>query len=120
MKPNIYLHPKEKSRLNVNISFPLGGKITTSIPAHGNGWIVDVDTSGIINNKYDYLFYESLQPNVWQLNQGWVIQKSELRNFFTDNMLKHGFYGREVKDFLNYWIPRLTDFNYLRNLSSRI
>lgn len=112
MKPNIYLHPQEKSRLNVNISFPLGGKITTSIPAHGNGWIVDVDTSGIINNKYDYLFYESLQPNVWQLNQGWVIQKSELRNFFTDNMLKHGFYGREVKDFLNYWIPRLTDFNY--------
>jgi hypothetical protein len=112
LKPNIYLYPTEKSNMSVNLSFPLGGKITTSIPFYGNGWIVDVDTSGIINNKYDYLFYESLQPNVWQLNEGWIIKKSELETFFTDNMLKHGFYGREVKDFLDYWIPRLTDFNY--------
>jgi hypothetical protein len=112
MKPNIYLYPTEKSSISINLSFPLGGKIITSIPVHGNGWIVDVDTSGIINNKYEYLFYESLQPNVWQLNEGWIIKKSELETFFIDNMLKHGFYGREIKDFLDYWIPRLTDFNY--------
>jgi hypothetical protein len=112
MKPNIYLYPTEKSRISVNLSFPLRGKITTSIPFYGNGWIVDVDTSGIINNKYEYLFYESLQPNVWQLNTGWIINKSELKTFFTEDLLKRGFYGREVKDFLDYWIPRLTDFNY--------
>jgi len=112
MKPNIYLYPTEKSRVRVNLTFPLGGKVTTSIPLYGNGWRVDADTSGIINNEYEYLFYESLQPNVWQLNTGWIINKSELKTFFTDNMLKHGFYGREIKDFLDYWIPRLTDFNY--------
>jgi hypothetical protein len=112
MKPNIYLYPTEKSRVSVNLSFPRGGKITTSIPLYGNGWVVDVDTTGIINNKYEYLFYESLQPDVWQLNTGWIINKSELTAFFTGNMLKHGFVGREIKDFLDYWIPRLTDFNY--------
>lgn len=112
MKPNIYIYPTEKSNMSVNLSFPLGGKITTSIPSYGKGWIVNVDTSGTIDNKFEYLFYESLQPNVWQLNEGWIINKSELRAFFTDNMIKHGFYGREVKDFLDYWIPRLTEFNY--------
>ena len=111
-KPNIYLYPTERSQLSINLSFPIGGKIITSIPAYKNGWTVDVDTSGIINNHYEYLFYESKQPDVWQLNEGWIIKRAELETFFKDNMLKHGFYGREIKDFIAYWIPRLTDFEY--------
>jgi len=111
-KPNIYLYPTEKSKIRVNLNFPLGGKIIKSIPVYGNGWLIDVDTSGLINNNYEYLFYESVQPDIWQLNEGWTIKRSELKGFFTDNMLKHGFYGREIKDFLDYWIPRLIDFQY--------
>lgn len=111
-KPNIYLYPTERSQISVNLSFPIGGKIITSIPAYENGWTVYVDTSGIINNNYEYLFYESKQPDVWQLNEGWIIKRSELETFFKDNMLKHGFYGREIKDFIDYWIPLLTDFEY--------
>ena len=30
-KPNIYLYPTEKSTITVNLSFPMGGKVTTSI-----------------------------------------------------------------------------------------
>ena len=112
MKPNIYIYPTEKSKISVNLSFPRGGKITASIPAYKNGWIVNVTPSGIINNKYEYLFYESYQPNVWQLNEGWIIKKSGLAVFFTDNMIKHGFDNKEIKDFTYYWIPRLTDFDY--------
>jgi len=112
LKPNIYLYPTEKSQINIKLSFPMGGKIVTSIPAYVNGWTVNVNTSGIINDKYEYLFYESDQPDVWQLTEGWVINKSELTTFFTDNMLKHGFNEREIKDFLDYWIPRLTDLDY--------
>ena len=111
-KPNIYLYPAERSKLSINLSFPLGGKVITSIPAYENGWTLDVDTSGIINNHYEYLFYESKQPDVWQLNEGWIIKRSELGPFFKDNLLKHGFYGKEIKDFVDYWIPRLTDFEY--------
>jgi len=112
LKPNIYLYPTEKSQVSIHLSFPLGGKITASIPSHGNGWIVSIDTSGFINNKYEYLFYESVQPNVWQLTEGWTIKRSELKAFFTDNLLKYGFQGREIKDFMDYWIPRLIDFEY--------
>jgi len=111
-KPNIYLYPTERSQISVNLRFPLGGKIITSIPAYENGWTINVDTSGIIDNKYSFLFYESKQPDIWQLNEGWIIKTSELENFFKDNMLKHGFDGTEIKDFLDYWIPRLTDFGY--------
>lgn len=27
-------------------------------------------------------------------------------------MLKHGFYGAEIKDYIDYWIPRFNDFEY--------
>jgi hypothetical protein len=111
-KPNIYLYPTEKSQISVNLSFPHGGKIITSIPYYGNGWMIDVDTSGLINNKYDYLFYESEQLDVWQLNEGWIIKRSELDKFFPNNMLRYGFTIREIKDFTDYWIPRLTNSEY--------
>jgi hypothetical protein len=111
-EPNIYLYPAGQSQIHVNLSFPYGGKIITSIPYYGNGWIVDVDTSGLINDKYEYLFYESELPDVWQLNEGWIIKRSELYKFFTDNMLRYGFYGREIKDFTDYWIPRLVNSEY--------
>jgi hypothetical protein len=112
MKPNIYIYPTEKSEISVYLSFPQGGKITASIPAYKNGWIVNATPSGVINDKYEYLFYESYQPNVWQQNEGWVIEKSGLTVFFTENMIKHGFDDKEIKDFLEYWIPRLINFDY--------
>ena len=111
-KPNIYLYPTEKSKISVKLNFPHGGKIITSIPIYGTGWEVDVDTSGMINNKYEFLFYESEQPDVWQTNEGWTIKRSELEAFFTNNMLEYGFNGREINDFINYWIPRLTNSEY--------
>lgn len=112
LKPNIYLYPTENTNLDVSISFPLGGKIITSIPDFKTGWKINVDTNGIINNKYDFLFYESEQPDVWQMDKGWIISKSELEWFFTENLTKYGFSGREIKDFTDYWIPRLKDYEF--------
>ena len=61
-KPNIYIYPNEQIDLSVKLSFPMGGKIVTSIPEYGTGWNIVVDTSGLINNTYSFLFYESTQP----------------------------------------------------------
>ena len=33
-KPNIYIYPTEKINLAVNITFPLGGRVTESIPEY--------------------------------------------------------------------------------------
>jgi hypothetical protein len=109
-KPNIYIYPEEKSQLIINLIFPLGGKIVKSIPEYGSGWNIDVDTNGLINNKYTYLFYESKQPDIWQENEGWIIKRSDLNRFFNENMISYGFRGREIQDFTDYWIPRLTSY----------
>ena len=111
-KPNIYIYPTEKMQLNVELSFPLGGKVVTSIPEYVDGWDFVVDTNGLIDNTYSYLFYESTQPDVWQRTDGWTIKATELDFFFRENMNSYGFYGQEIDDFIDYWIPRLDIYTY--------
>ena len=108
-KPNIYIYPQEKTTMSVNLGFPKGGEIIKSIPDYGKGWNITVDTNGLIDNSYGYLFYESIQPDVWQQNEGWIIRKKDLKDFFNNNMSDYGFFGQEIQDFIDYWIPRLTD-----------
>jgi len=106
-KPNIYIYPTETIRLDVVINFPIGGRILTSIPEYVNGWSVSVDPNGTIDGKYGFLYYESMQPDVWQQSKGWIVEKPNLEQFFNRNLTAYGFSGREVKDFIDYWIPRL-------------
>lgn len=112
LKPNIYLYPTENAVLSVSLTFPAGGRVTASIPDYRKGWLVSVDTNGIIDNKYEYLFYESEQPDVWQTNEGWIINVADLAQFFTSNLSEYGFIGREIKDFTDYWIPKLKGYEY--------
>lgn len=111
-KPNIYIYPNEKIQLTVKLDFPKGGKIVTSIPEYGTGWNISVDTNGLIDNAYSYLFYESVQPDIWQKNYGWIVKTDELESFFRKNMADYGFKGREIDDFIDYWIPRLNDYTF--------
>jgi hypothetical protein len=113
-KPNIYLYPLSKSQVDVKISFPSSGAVTTSIPAYKNGWNVTVDPTGLINNQYGFLFYESRQPNNWQMKKGWVIGQKELNAFFVSNLSSYGFNGKEIKDFTEYWLPRLKNSAFYR------
>lgn len=110
-KPNIYIYPNAPIELTVKLNFPMGGEVITSIPEYGTGWHVMVDTSGLIDNSFSYLFYESTQPDIWQNNNGWNIQTDKLELFFRQNMAAYGFNGREITDFVDYWIPRLTKFS---------
>ncbi len=107
-KPNIYIYPEEKTDLTLLLVFPKGGKVVASIPEYNNGWYFSVDKSGLIDNSYNYLFYESQQPDVWQLKQGWVVMKEDLEHFFVENMAEYGFSDNEIKDFTDYWIPRFS------------
>lgn len=112
LKPNIYIYPEEKSQLEVILGFPKGGRVVTSIPEYGAGWNVSVDKNGLIDNTFNYLFYESSQPDVWQLTEGWVVKQDELKDFFVENMTLYGFSGTEISDFTDYWIPKLTYSDY--------
>jgi len=111
-KPNVYIYPLQPTDLCVRLTFPMGGKIVESIPAYEKGWCVNVYPSGRIDNQYDYLFYESSQPNLFQYNKGWCIAQGALKTFFERNMKAYNFSAYEIKDFTDYWIPVLNESNY--------
>lgn len=110
-KPNIYIYPETEIQLNVSLEFPQGGNVIASIPEYGTGWNVSVDTTGLIDGEYQYLFYESTQPDIWQRNYGWSIKKENLETFFRGNMTDYGFAGQEIDDFIDYWIPKFNDYS---------
>ena len=113
LKPNIYLYPTKKINLDISLSFTDEGKVTTSIPDYGTGWKnLQIDPSGMINDEYSYLFYESIHPDLYQYKQGWVIQQKDLESFFIQNLTETGFEGQEIIDFTDYWIPLLKDYSY--------
>ena len=106
-KPNIYIYPTNEKQLTVSLSFPQGGYVTQSEPFYDNGWTITVDPSGLINETYRFLFYECKVPHSFQTNQGWIVAREDLGEFFRDNLLQYGFLDNEITDFLEYWIPNL-------------
>lgn len=111
-KPNIYIYPTYNLNLCVKISFPMGGEIVESIPSYSEQWCVNVDTSGKIDDQYDYLFYESKQPNTFQYKKGWCVARNDLKSFFENNMKQYNFSNAEINDFIDYWMPLLDENDY--------
>ncbi len=111
-KPNLYIYPKEEMNLVVTIAFPHGGKITESLPIYNQGWSVAIKPSGLIDNIYEYLFYECRVPDLTQKSFGWLISQKNLKQFFEENMSISGFDEKEIKDFIDYWLPLLKDYSY--------
>ncbi|MDP2885369.1 MAG: hypothetical protein Q8P51_10155 [Ignavibacteria bacterium] len=111
-KPNIYLYPTTNQQISVRVLFPSGGRILESHPAYGTGWVADVDPNGRINQQYDYLYYEAQTADRYQYTFGWTIQRDTAADFFRHVLHNGGFIEREIKDFLEYWVPRLTSANY--------
>ncbi|HDR06470.1 MAG TPA: carboxypeptidase regulatory-like domain-containing protein [Candidatus Coatesbacteria bacterium] len=130
-KPNIYLYPPEATEVTVRLNFPQGGGVTVSEPEYLDGWKVEASPDGILFNyeyltrdvpgnpaalmytvepvpmSYPYLFYEADVPAEWQREYGWLVEGPDLSDFFAGNLATYGFEGREITDFLDYWIPRL-------------
>ena len=112
-KPNIYLYPTKKTSMTVSLDLPSGAKVTESIPAYPKKWKnIRVKPDGTINNKYEYLFYEADVPGDWQFDKGWVVAQKDLKFFFQKNLRDYGFNKKEIKDFTDWWIPRLKDHPY--------
>ena len=111
--PNIYLYPETTIDISVNIDFPNGGEITKSEPKYNNGWKVNVTPEGIIDGQYDYLFYKTRQPISLNYLSGWLLDGNELENEIRSLLMNLGFVGREIDDFVDYWLPRFGNPNYL-------
>ncbi len=103
-KPNIYLYPEVQC--DVEVYLRPNGKITKSIPEYNNGWKVSIKPTGLIDEKYNFLFYEAL-VDVEIPNSGWCIAMNEFNDFFKTLLQKYGLNDMEIKDFIEYWSKRL-------------
>ncbi|MEJ2050271.1 MAG: hypothetical protein P8Y60_10625, partial [Calditrichota bacterium] len=106
-KPNIYIYPTENITLDVQLKFPNGGKIIASEPEYVNGWHIQVEPTGLINNQYHFIFYEARIPEILQRKSGWIIEGKDLEKFFQENLGNLLFSEKEISDFLEYWISIL-------------
>jgi hypothetical protein len=111
-KPAIYLYPEETTQVNVNLN--LNGWFTQTIPDYGFGWDVTAEQNGLIDSKYDYLFYEmKLFTLDYDLpNEGWIVKTSELEPFFDEKLKELGMNEKEVFDFKEYWLEHLSEAEY--------
>ena len=109
-KPAIYLYPTEDSIVSVKLN--VNGDIIKDIPKYENGWTVFVKKDGIIDNKYDYLFYEAKLKNIQLPSNGWIVEYSDLENWFDINLIKLGLNEKEANQFKEYWLTELPKSNY--------
>lgn len=110
--PNIYLYPETESDISVTLDFPNGGHVKVSDPPYNDGWNVTVTPDGIIEGEYDYLFYKAILPTQPNANEGWLLTTANLETEFRVLLAEQGFVGREIDDFIDYWIPLLDDAPY--------
>ena len=103
--PNIYLYPETETNVSVTLDYPTGGQLVVSDPPYNDGWNVSIDTNGIIDEQYGYLFYEAKVSQPLTAGEGWLLDGSNLEGEFRELMAELGFQGREIDDFMEYWMP---------------
>ena len=130
-KPVIYLYPTTNTEISVNV-YPLHG-ISISDPIYKDGWKVISDSDSNIlnlddNKTYPYLFWES---NNYSLffdglkipKEGFVISRDNLQTDLSDKLLELGLNKKEVKDFEDFWIPKMLQKNkpyYFKSKDKRL
>ncbi|MBI2612071.1 hypothetical protein HYW54_05025 [Candidatus Gottesmanbacteria bacterium] len=117
-KPAIYLYPERPMELSVQI-IP-DGYLTQSNPVYNDGWNVKAEPDGSIYEikdqkskiKNNYLYYEAQIRNLSVPKEGWVIERSKIKDQISKILLRLGLNEKERTDFLSYWEPKLTKKPY--------
>lgn len=109
-KPAVYLYPVET--MNVDVKVKVNGKLTLSEPLYGKGWNVTAAPSGLIDDKYDYLFYEAELNRIELPDEGWVVAYDKIENWFDEYLPQMGLNTKEKEQFKEYWLKDLRRTNY--------
>jgi hypothetical protein len=109
-KPAVYLYPSET--MDVSVQVKVNGHLTFTDPDYNTGWNVNVTPSGLIDNKYDYLFYEADLKKIELPNEGWVVEYGNLKTWFDEYLPKLGLNQKEKEQFEEYWMGKLRIANY--------
>lgn len=119
-KPAIYLYPEKPTELSVQV-IP-DGYLTDTSPFSSDGiWEVLANPDGSLtrldlvrgpNETYPYLYYEAQIRNLSVPKEGWVVERSKIKNQISKILFQLGLNEKETADFLSYWVPKLNDKPY--------
>ena len=120
-KPVIYLYPKHKTQVLVELTYP--GKILTTYPRasiknNTYSWSVLAKSSGklyIGKKSYPYLFWDAENALNFNLNEGFIVQGSQSLEFLESKLPLFGLNRNEINDFIVYWLPELekNEYNFI-------
>lgn len=110
-EPIIYLYPEKTQTIRIAVK-PRGG-VQYSTPAHQEAWQVIADPQGRIRNAqdgktYPYLFWEGALGILPQPERGFVVEKSQVAEFFRRVLPRMGLNDIETTDFMAAWLPEFT------------
>lgn len=109
-KPVIYLYPTKTTTVSVKVS-PTGGFSKTE-PNYDNGWRVLAEPNGDLYNyadkkTYPYLFWEGYGLNYDIPKEGFVVARSEVKEFLEEKLAAQGLNAKESAEFIEFWWPRM-------------
>lgn len=112
-KPVIYLYPKEKIDITLQIDFR--GKLLTTFPKYDNEWKVTAFPDGKILDKKSNRYYTSLfwdgeikfPQEHYNYQSGFEVSKNDLTEFLIEKLEILGLNTFETNDFIQYWLPIL-------------
>ncbi|PIW36314.1 MAG: hypothetical protein COW24_05915, partial [Candidatus Kerfeldbacteria bacterium CG15_BIG_FIL_POST_REV_8_21_14_020_45_12] len=114
-KPVIYLYPDKTTRIDVHV----GADVTLSEPEYNNGWEVVAKPNGVL-----HLAGGQIAPNLYwegtgygeypKITTGRVVAAENIAQELRSDLLAQGLVGREVEDFMEFWLPRMPETPYIR------
>lgn len=113
-EPIIYLYPEKEQKTFVSVGSKQG--ISISSPEMKNGISINVSPEGKITDKdnktYPYLFWEGALPYFNQQQEGFVVKKENIKEFFREKLSILGANAKETEDFIKAQTPKLMDSPY--------
>jgi len=108
LKPNIYLYPEAET--DVKVTLERESLILVSDPEYPDGgWEVSVSPDGTIDGQHGFLFYEAAVPNVFDTEEGWIVEASEVETWTSIMLPEMGLNEQETADFVEYWMEALPE-----------
>lgn len=116
-KPVIYLYPERE--MDVTVRLPLSVHITKSEPLYPEGgWSVRARPDGSLTMmdgaSYGSLYWEGTGVGYAVPKDGFVVKDGEVEKFFTGTLPRYGLNERETREFMDFWVPKMSGAPYYR------
>ncbi|OHS94695.1 hypothetical protein TRFO_39113 [Tritrichomonas foetus] len=128
-KPIIYFYSKDEK--NVEVKIEVNGKLSVIYPncqekneensfalwkikTHPDGKIsLQNDKNSENPYKYSSIFWEGLVEYNFSFSNGFIVKKEDIVSFLEEKLREIGLIDNEINEFIIYWLPKLSKFNYL-------